>query len=300
MGLVDAKDIFMAILNGLLQGGVLALIASGFSLVFGTMRVLNIAHGDFAMIAGILAIFLFSALGINPLLSIIIILPLLFVLGWMTHKVLLEKITLKVKNTLSFEMITILITFGLSIFLRDILKFLTGTESRVIPVYTDPIMIGSVSIQTTKLIALSIAILVTVFLFLFLKKTRMGQMIRAIGQDASLADVIGIPISKIRAIAFAIGVTLAGLSGVLMSMIFPINPEFGGNFFLITITITIIGGLGNMAGAFYGALFIGVIQSLSNMLINPQYTDAILFLMLILVLLVRPNGVFQTSKTRAG
>jgi branched-chain amino acid transport system permease protein len=299
MALINAQDILLAIINGLLQGGVLALIASGFSLAFGTFRVLNVAHGDFAMIGAYIAIYFFSSIHLNPIVSMVLVIPATFLLGWITQKGLMERIIHKL-DTFSFEMISLLITFGLSIFIRDILKLMFGTEYRSIPVYTDPLMIGSIPLQKTRLIALGIAIAVAVLLFLFLKRTRMGQMIRAIGQNAQLAEVIGLPVNAVRSVTLGISVSLAGLSGILMAIIFPLNPEFGERFILIIITIAILGGLGDMMGSFFSALIIGVLQSLSNLLISPQYTNAILFALLIIVLMVRPNGVFKKTVTRVG
>ncbi len=275
------------IINALLLGGLLALVALGFSLVWGIMNVINLAHGTFIMLGAYTAYWMFSLWGVDPFLSIPVAMLLLFVLGAILQ---VSVINFIVRAPV---LATLLVTFGLEILITNIaLKLWTADVRSVQTHYAGRgIALGSLSIPYNKLGALVLALIITALLWLFLERTKLGRAIRATAYDQVGARAVGINIGRMYALTFGIGAALAGAAGALISTTSAITPMMGSSYTIRAFAICVLGGLGSVTGALVGGLLFGFIEVFGVVWIGPGYSDAIVFLVLVLVLIMRPQGI---------
>ncbi|NWQ43419.1 branched-chain amino acid ABC transporter permease [Bacillus sp. EB106-08-02-XG196] len=281
--------IIQLILGGILLGGVYALMAIGLTLIFGVMRIVNFAHGELVMLGMYMVFFLYSTLQIGPYYAILIVTPLMFVIGWILNQTL-------IKRLIGAEHVTqIFVTVGLSMMLSSgALMIFSGNFLRVqTSMTTKSVEIGSgILIGVPQLIAFIISMIVSAFMFLFLKRTMLGKAIRATTQNRMSSTLMGVDIKKIYAFTFAIGTALTGLSAALLMPMYPVFPTIGVNFVLMTFVVVVMGGLGSIPGALLGGLIIGVIETISAYYIDPGWKQAVYFTVFILLLVFRPQGFF--------
>ena len=284
--------ILQTLISGLLIGGIYALISMGLNLILGVVRIVNFAHGEFLMIAMYLSFLCYSLMGLDPYVSAVIVIGILFVLGVVTQKVMIEPILDTPAS------IKIFATLGLSIALQNLaLIIFDANHYSVRTTYqSSVIQLGEIAISIPRLVAFAVAITVAVSLYLFLQKTMVGKAIRAVAMQREAAFLVGINVKRIYLLAFGIGAALVGLAGSMLMPIYSVYPTIGTTFVLIAFVVVVLGGMGSMFGAFYGGLFIGLIESLSGVLFSPGLKEAIYFLIFILVLLVRPSGIFSRGK----
>ncbi len=275
-----------ALLAGLLTGMLYALIAVGFALIFGVVRVFNLSHGEFIVIAGYISYWLWSLKGVDPLLSIPISMLLLSIIGGS-----IKKIMEGVKEP--FELNTIVFTFGLTLFLENLMLSLWSGDYRLIAAnYLDQsISILGVSTSLGRFLAFTVSLVAIALLHCFFKKTYLGLAMRATSQERDAASLMGINIKKIDLYAFSIGAALAGIAGPLFASIHYVYPSAGLEVTIIALVVTIFGGVGEIRGIILGGLILGISEAFTVALLGFQWRELAGFAMLIILLLLRPYGL---------
>jgi len=287
MDIVTVLDI---VIGGLLMGGIYALIAMGLSLQYGVARVLNISHGEFIMLGAFATWILYTMLGINPLLSLVIVGPVIFIMGYILHRTLFRSL-LKSSPTLAvFEGSSLLATFGLLYIIQNIAIIIWSTSSRGYTFLASPVNLGGAIFATNRLVTLGFAVGIGLAFYIFLARTRMGKAIRAAAQDASAAELMGVNINRVLALCFGLGAMMAGLAGVLYSMCFSVQSTMGLGFTVIAIIVVVLGGLGSIPGSFIGGFILGVIGQIVTYF-EPSLSLAAYYLIFIILLIARPKGI---------
>jgi branched-chain amino acid transport system permease protein len=284
------------LVNGILFGTMYGIAAIGLSLIFGTMRIIFIAQGTLIIFLAYICYWLFTLLGIDPYLSLVIIIPLAFLLGTGFYQALFkEAAALEDKN------ISLLIAVGLMFLVENLMTVIwTGNPRSIVTTYTSLVFrpIG-IDLTFTRLIALLMAVLSTVSVILFLKKTLIGMAVRAASEDMVSATLMGISPHRVNAVAFAIGIGLAGIAGVSLATIYPFDPFYGFIFVLKALISLALGGIGNVLGALLGGIFLGLLESLASFFLSGGWSDAISYAVFLLVLMFKPEGLFVRSIQKA-
>jgi branched-chain amino acid transport system permease protein len=276
-----------ATIYGLLQGGLLALVAVGFSLVWGVMNVVNLAHGSFVIVGAYVAWELNSKFGLDPFLGMFISAALLFVVGYALQRGLINLVV----NGPIF--VTLLLTFGLDLLIVQGLNILFSADYRSIQTsYAGNGMrfLGA-RVPMGRLFAFIIALIVTVALVAFVTRSRTGLSIMATGMDRGAARLMGIRARHAYALTFGIAAALAGMAGAMVGTVGTFNPAAAGGFTLMSFVIAVLGGLGNMYGAMVGGLVIGLVEAWGGLYLPGTWVNALAFLVLVIVLIVRPTGL---------
>jgi branched-chain amino acid transport system permease protein len=274
-------------ISGILLGGVYALISLGLTLIFGVLRVVNFAHGDFLMVGMFATFWMYQLFGIDPYLSIVVSAGLLFLLGAFTQYVIVRPLLNSPHSMQIFA------TVGLSIVLQNgALMLFTADYRSVETSYSKAVIaIGPLLVGVSRLVAFLVAVAITGAVLLFLHKTYVGKAIRCTAQDRTAALLMGINIHRIYLLTFGIGAALVGVAGALLMPIYPVFPTLGTYFVLVSFVVVVLGGLGNMTGALLGGLIIGLVEAFSGFYV-PALKEAVYFVVFILVLLIRPSGLF--------
>ena len=277
------------VVNWLLLGALYAAVALGFSLVWGIMNIVNLAHGAFIIVGAYLAFWLYTALHIDPYIGIPLVMIALFALGWILQYVAINRV---IRAPL---LVTYLLTIGLALLIADLVQQFFSSDLRSInTAYAGSgLDIGSTHISLDRIIAAAIAIVLTAALNYFLTRTRTGNAILATGMDRDAARLMGISIRNTYALTFAIGAALAGAAGAMLSELYPFNPSSGDAFTLRAFVIVVLGGLGTPWGVVAGGLVFGLAETVVPLIpgVGPGYDNAIAFAVLVLVLIFRPNGL---------
>jgi branched-chain amino acid transport system permease protein len=278
-------------IGGLLLGGIYALIAMGLSLQYGVARVLNISHGEFIMLGAYTTFTLYNVVGINPLICLVIIGPVIFVIGFLLQRTLFTHLRVKAPNPGAYEGNSMLATFGLMFVIQNIALLAWGADYRAYSYLNFGVNIGGAIFSANKLVILGFSIAIGLAFYMFLARTRIGKGIRAAAQDPSTASLMGVNINRVLALCFGFGAAMAGLAGVLYSMRIPLNPAMGLQYTVIAIIVIVLGGLGSIPGAFIGGLILGIIGEVVTY-IDPSLSLAAYYFIFMLLLLVRPKGIF--------
>jgi len=288
-------DLTTVLLNGLTQAGVYAMYGVGLTLIFGVMRVINVAHGEIVMLGAYLTYSVFNApeyLGfgftIDPLLSMAVTLPVAFLLGFTIQKVLLNAVVG------GPELTPLLITFGLGIAMVNIVEWVFTTDYRTIPYRPDTVeLVGTIYIGQNRLISFVSALAISLGVWVFLKRHRLGKAIRATAQNSEVAMVCGVNIYRVYLITFGLGAALAAAGGALVSIQFGFNPETGIQYTVVAFAIIILGGRGNYIGAMLGAALLAILENLVSFLVpnGTAMVEIAAYGMMISVLLIRPQGL---------
>lgn len=276
------------VLSGILQGGVYAMFAVGLTLIFGVMRIINAAHGEMVMMGAYLTWVCFFRLGFDPLLSLILTLPIAFLFGVALQKVLLQAAVGQP------ELTGLLVTFGLGLTIIYVTELIFTTDFRTIPYAPGSVQLTSrIAIGQSKLISFAIAVAISAGVYLFLKLSRLGKAIRATALNAEVAMVCGIPVRRIYLVTTGIAAALAVAGGALVSIQFGFNPETGVVYTLQAFTIIILGGRGHYVGALIGGIMLGVMEGLVSLLIpnGTAMVELAAYSLMIFVLLIRPGGL---------
>ncbi len=275
------------LVNGILAGGILAVVALGFSLVWGIMNIINLAHGAFVMLGAYLAYVLFSAYHIDPFASVPIAFVALFVLGYLIQRFVINFVVRAPILT------TFLLTFGLSLLIVNVaLLIFHGDAKAVTPAYAGSnFSLGPVVVPWVKFWTLLAALGITAAMQAFLTRTREGRAIRATALDIGAAQLSGVRVARLYAIVFGLGAGLAGAAGALISLSYPLNPSMGDPFIIKAFVVCVLGGLGSVEGALIGGLVYGVIEAFGSQFISTGLPDAIALVVLLFVLIVRPTGI---------
>jgi branched-chain amino acid transport system permease protein len=282
------SQFLQATLYGLLQGGLLALVAVGFSLVWGVMNVVNLAHGAFVLGGAYLALELRELVGLDPFLSMVPCALALFAVGYAIQRGLVNLVV----NGPIF--ITLLLTFGLELVLVNLLRVLFTADHQSIPTgyAEDPFVLpGDIRIPKGRLLAALLAVALTVALVYLMRRTRTGLAILATGMDRGAARLMGIKARHVYALTFGIAAAMAGAAGAAVGAVSTFSPADAGRFTLFSFVAAVLGGLGNMWGALYGGLLLGLVQSWGGQLLPGTLVNAVAFVVLVVVLAIRPEGI---------
>ena len=282
------SELASPIIIGLLLGGLYVVIALGLSVVFGVMKVINVAHGTLVILASYLAFFALTQLGIDPLLWLLPGIPLFFLLGLLIEKYLLNR---AVKLSADAALI---IAFGIALIIQNAIQIIWTPQSRsLITEYSfETIQIGNIYIPLVYILDFTVALIVMLAIRQFLNRTYLGQSITAASQDRGTAELMGINSTRVYQVAFGIAMALAAIAGVFFGLTFPFNPTSGNALLIIAFGVIILGGLGSMAGTFIGGMIFGLSQTLGGYFFGPTGQLLIPFLMVLVVLTIRPQGLF--------
>ncbi|MGP1613594.1 MAG: branched-chain amino acid ABC transporter permease [Pollutimonas bauzanensis] len=282
-------EIFIQLLiNGLLLGGAYTIISLGLTLIFGVVRVVNFAHGEFLMIAMYLIYLIADRFGIHPYLGLIPITIILFALGALTQKIIIQPL-LKAE-----EHIQIFATVGISIILMNLALVVFGANVLRAPVElgTNAVNIGSYSIVTGQLYTFLIAIALAILLHLFMHRSYLGRALRAVAQHRYAAMLMGVNVNAVYVIAFGLGTAFVGIAAGLLAPQYPVFPTVGTYFVLTAFVIVVLGGMGSLYGAVAGSMIIGVVDTLAGYYIAPDLKEVVYFGIFLLILVLRPTGLF--------
>jgi branched-chain amino acid transport system permease protein len=275
------------VFSGLLIGSIYALMSIGLTLIFGVLRIVNFAHGEFLMIAMYGAWAMTKFLGLNPFISVVAIVPAMFLFGMIVHRLIISPGLDKPHLVIVFA------TMGLSILMQNVALMIFSADLYDVP----PLLggrsfsIGPFYAKPELLIGFAVAIACTIALRFMLNTTYLGKAIRATVQDGEAAQLMGIPVPRIFLLTFAGGSALVGLAACMMMPLFSVFPTVGLNFVLIAFVIVVIGGMGSIEGALLGGICVGVVQSLSSYYIAPAYGQMFFFVLFLLVMVLRPAGL---------
>lgn len=290
---MDPTVLAQGLVSGLLIGGVYALVAAGLALIFGVMRVINFAQGSLLMVGMYTSYWLRQLWGVDPYLSIPIVAVVLFALGYVAHRAVIDPARDAPEHN------QLLLTLGLSLILQNAALALWGASFRSVSLpYTDATLsIGFVAIGLTKVAAFVAAVAMIAALYLLLTRTDLGREMRAAAEDRVGALVIGIDVRRVHAVAFGIGSACAGVAGALILPFLHVSPNVGEVFVITAFIVVVLGGMGSVVGALVGGLVVGVAGSLGAALLPAQagsLNEIVLFVLFVGILLVRPSGLFGT------
>lgn len=273
--------------NGLVLGGLYACIAAGFSLVWGVLNVINILHGSFIVLGGYLAFFGYVKLGIHPFASILIAAPLLFALGYVIQRALINRMIA------APVLLTLTLTFGLDLMLSNAMlaAFTADFRKLILEPPLGVATLGPIVMPVDRLVAMVLALGLTGLLYLVLSRSRIGRAIVAVRMDREAAALMGVNVKSVYAVTFGLGALMAGASGPLLAMIFPISPLTGPVYLGKAFVICVLGGLGSVPGAMIGGLALGIVESFGTLWFGPEHATTLSFVLLIAVLLMRPEGL---------
>lgn len=276
------------VVSTILLGGLYALIAVGLTLIFGVMRVVNFAHGEFLMFAMYAAFWAFTLWRFDPYLTLFASLPLFFAVGWVSYRVVMRPVIHASHNAQVFT------TVGLSILLQNLALVLFTADAQFLRTdyYSQVLRLGGAVFNLAQTVAFVIAVLATAALFAFLRWSYTGKIMRATAQDPQVASLMGIDTGRIYALTWAVGIVCVGAAGVLLAPIYPVYPTAGLQFVLIAYIAVVLGGLGNMAGALIAALLIAAVEVVASYTIGTAWKEVLYLVLFILVLIVRPAGLF--------
>lgn len=283
--LLDAEFIGQLLISGLLAGCLYALLACGLNLVFGVMRVINIAHAEFMLVGSYVTYVMYANLGLNPLIALPIVIIGMFILGLLIQRYYIERIVQQPLLT------SLLATYALSIILINAGLLIFSADFISIPELSGAYLVGELIIPKPRAIAAIVALSLTISVYLFLQYSHLGKAVRAVAEHSEVATICGINVVRIRMLAFGLATAMAGAAGVMLTIIYSFSPDSGADFIHKCFAIIIIGGMGQFLGAFYGGLLLGVVEAFVGGLFSTQWADAIAYLLLVIVLLVRPTGL---------
>ena len=289
-------DFLHALLNGIILGGLYGLFAMGFNLQYGVARIMNLAYGEWLMIGAFTTFFGFSLYEINPLLSLAITAPGAFLANWLLYTILMRPLVRRSVRTGSLEADTILATFGLLFVIQNAALLGWGGQLRGYEFLAVSVSLGDLPFAANRVVAFGIAVVLALCGYLFLRYTRTGTAMRAVGLDPAAAQIVGIDVRFYCGLAFASGGALVASTGTLVSTFLSVSPTIGVIYTLKALIVMILGGIGHIAGGLAAGIILGVAENLGAHLIDPGITLAINFALFLLILLIRPQGLFGRSK----
>jgi branched-chain amino acid transport system permease protein len=273
------------VLNGLLLGALYACIAVGFSLVWGVLNIINMLHGSFIVLGGYLTYFAWQVYGIHPFLSLLVVAPILFAVGWALQYGLINRVVAQPVLT------TLILTFGLDMILYNVMTLaFTATPRRITLDFGSLSAFGAV-VPVDRLAAMALALTLTAALFALLRASSLGRAIVAVRMDRDAAALMGVKVDQIYAVTFGIGALMAGACGTLLAIVYPVTTSMTDLFLGKAFVVCVLGGLGSVPGALVGGLALGLIEATAGHLIGPQHAVTAGFALMLLVLVTRPAGL---------
>lgn len=287
-------SVIEVILGGVILGGLYALVAIGFNLQFGVARIVNLAYGEFLMGAAFAAFFMYTLFGINPILGIVFSAPATFAANWAIYRFLMAPLVRRARTREQLDGETILATFGLLFVLHGAATLAFSADNRFYNYLGMPVHIFGFTFAANRVLAFAVACLFGAVIWLVLNFTRFGAAMRALAIDPTGAQLIGIDVRSLSALAFAAGGALVAAAGTLVSTFLTFNPAIGIEFTMKALVVVIMGGIGNMGGALVAGILLGVAEALCSYFVDSGLTLAVAYALFLLVLVVRPRGLFGT------
>jgi branched-chain amino acid transport system permease protein len=285
---LDLSIIAAATINGLLLGGIYTLVASGLTLIYGVLHIINFAHGSMLMLAMFGVFYLLTKLGIDPYLSLLVMVPAMYLFGYLLYKGLIGKLSNgKDENIL-------LITLGLSILIENLaLMFFKGDTRTISVSYSDTMVeVGSTLVSLPKIISFVASLVLCALLGLLINRTDIGKAIRAVAKERVGARLVGIDVDRVFAVSYGIGLATLGAAACLLMPIFYVSPTTGHVFVMVAFTVVVLGGMGSFLGAVVGGLIVGLTESFGGLFLGESLGQIGISLIFILILLFRPQGLF--------
>ena len=285
---MDPTILAAATINGVLLGGMYTLVACGLTLIYGVLHIINFAHGSMLMLAMFGVYYLLTKLGVDPYVSILVMVPVMYLFGYVLYKGLIGRLAHGRDENI------LLITLGLSILIENLALMFFKGDSRTISVsYSDRMIeLGPTLVPLPKLISFVVAILLCLALGLFIQRTDTGRSIRAVAKERVGARLMGIDVDRIFAISYGIGLATLGAAACLLMPIFYVSPTIGHVFVLVSFTVVVLGGMGSFMGAAVGGLIVGLTESFGGLYLGESLGQIGISLIFILILLFRPSGLF--------
>jgi branched-chain amino acid transport system permease protein len=277
-----------AVLNGLMTGAIYALVALGLTLIYGVLHIINFAHGALLTAALFAAFFAHALLGLDPYLAAVLLTPLFFTFGYGLQRFVIGPAAHGEDRNI------LLVTLGLAVVIENAMLYAFRADTRTIdlPYAFDVIAVGSAYLAVPRVIAFAAVVVVALGLWLIMQWTDTGKAIRAVAGEKLGAELCGIDVAHVYAVTFGLGTACLAVAACLLIPTYYVNPGAGNAFVLIAFTVVVLGGMGSVAGALIGGLFVGVVESLSGLYLGESLGQVGIFVMFILVLLFRPNGLF--------
>jgi branched-chain amino acid transport system permease protein len=288
MNLPSAHELANALIAGLLLGGLFAVTALGLSLVFGVMRLINLVHGELIVLGAYLSLELMRRTGLDPLLTIVVVAPALFLVAVPIQRLLLEPLQSKGAEP------ALLTTFGLSIIAQNVFVLLWSGDTQTLKASyaTDSLKILGLHIPVMYLISFGVGLALCGGVHLLVQRTGLGRSIRASSEDPEAASVMGVDVPQVRVFVYGLAAACAAIGGVLLGTTFDFTPTTGLTYLLTGFVVVVLGGLGSVKGTFLGALLLGVIESVGGAFFGDGYREFIGFVAFLIVLSIRPQGMF--------
>jgi branched-chain amino acid transport system permease protein len=279
------------LVDGLVLGGIYALAAVGFSLIFGVLHVINLSHGILVLMGAYLALFFSEFLHLDPLLCIPLVMAVLFAVGYLYQRLLIQRAVDRASVN------SMLLTFGVALMLQNGMIWLFSPDMKNInPTYAfSSFHIGPVNFDAVRVSALLASLVLLSVLAAFLKYSPMGRVIRGTAQQTMAAQLCGVNVRHVYALTFAVSAAFAGAAGIVIGIILPFSPNDEGTWTLNAFVVVVLGGVGSPAGALIGGLLLGVVSTLTAQYIGPSFPNVTMFLLLVILLLVRPNGLLGNA-----
>ena len=284
---MSSEVVLSSLVNGILLGGLYALVALGLTLIFGVMKVINFAHGSLMMLAMYATFSLASRFGIDPYLSLVLTVPAGFALGYLVQRAVIAPVLGGAEHN------QLLMTLGLALFLDNLaLATFTADPRTLLVAYSQhTVPLGPLRLNVPRVLAFAGAIAITAALAVFLKKTDLGKALRAAAEEREGAALVGIPVGRVHAVAFGLGSACVAAAGTMAVPFFYVSPDVGNTFVITAFVVVVLGGLGSFPGALLGGFLVGVVESLGGLFLHGSLAQIGIFALFILVLLVRPTGL---------
>ena len=289
---MDPTILAAATINGLLLGGMYTLVASGLTLIYGVLHIINFAHGSMLMLAMFGVFFLLTKLGVDPYASLLVMVPAMFALGYLLYRGVIGRFSSgKDENIL-------LITLGLSILIENLaLMFFKGDTRTISVAYSDKMVeLGPLLVSLPKIISFVAAMVLCAVLGLWMKRSDTGKAIRAVAKERMGARLVGIDVDRVFAISYGVGLATLGAAACLLMPIFYVSPTIGHVFVIVAFTVVVLGGMGSFLGAVVGGLIVGLTESFGGLFLGESLGQIGISLIFILILLLRPSGLFGASR----
>ncbi len=285
------------LLSGITLGGIYALIAMGLTLQYGVARIMNLSYGESLVAACFAALWLFTAVSVNPLIGLLVIVPLAALINWLIYQVLLMPLVRRAPSRHALEVDSILATFGLLFVAQGLMFAIFGGNYFSYNFLSIPVQIFGATISASRLLALAFAVIIGLALYIGLTRTRAGTAIRAVAVDPVSALLVAIDVRATTAFAYALGGALVAAGGVLVSMFLTFNASLGVVFTMKALIVVIMGGVGNLLGCLVAGMILGLTETFVATYVDPGLTLAATYIIFILVLLLRPQGLFGARRS---
>lgn len=281
------------LVQGILIGSIYGLIALGLTLIFGIMRVINFAHGTLLMVSMFISLMCVTKLGLSPYLTLVVVVPAMFAIGYLLNWGLIQRVLNK-ESDVREPIGALVLTFGLSVLIENVFLAIFGPNYHSIkaPFASETLELGSVIIPLPKLYAFCLASVVTVLFYLFLQKSELGRVIRAVGQSRNTAQLMGVNVARVFNISFGIGLAVLGTAGVALVPFYNVHPSIGSIFGIKAFLTVLLGGLGSIPGAIVGGLLIGIVESVCTLYVPSTLSSVVVLYAFLIFLFVRPAGLF--------